>query len=138
MTIEKETNDRFLEESVRAEVIIHIGTMFIDGAVSSEVRDALEFDWENIFTAIGCDQPEHEDEDFIVDYFRDEVNKQGFLVRFSTPIPKNISRHGYSISWGSYMNKWIYADTYQEACNKALVWRGDYIKQAKLAAGIDA
>ena len=137
MTIKKETIIEFFDNNLRAEQIIHIGTMCLDEDLDRNINDLFNDDCDDLFSAMGCSSPEDREDD-ISYYLRNEVKKQGFLVRFATPIPFNISKSGYSCSWCVRTSKWVYGESYQEACDKALVWHDDYIKQAKCAADVDA
>jgi len=90
-----------------------------------------------LWESIGIEPPyDLDDPGLIFDHLMDN-DKSGFLVKFATPVPQNIKDGSHSMSWGYYAAKWIYADTYQEACEKALAWRCQFVESKRQAGGGD-
>lgn len=123
-------SNQFADRNIRAEHIINIGTMCWDeSSWASEVSDAFDQDFPEIFEAIGKEAPDDESKEFLSTYFLD-YGLTGFLVKFATPIPQNIQHGvGYTHSWGYYTTHWIYAETYAEACSKAIEWQEEYLEK---------
>ena len=121
------------DNSVRAENIFHLGAQCITDEFSwpSELEDLFDDYYEECFEAIGIEPPEDEDKGYIIDHLLDN-EKLGFLVKFATKIPRNITDSGFSCSWGMYTTKLIYSDSFEDACRQALKWRDEYIEK-KLA-----
>ncbi len=121
--------EQFFENSIRPEVIIHLGTQCIDeDALPENVRDALLNDWEETWIELGIAIPQDADIPLMCDLLQ-RYRKTGFLVSFSTPTPQNISEQSYTFSRGYFTSKWLYADTYEEVCQKAIEWQAGYIKR---------
>jgi len=123
------------DASVRAETIIHLGTMAWDEEGASEIlTDEFESDPEPLLEATGLDR------DAIYELFefsealRDE-RKSGWLVKFSTPVPASFDARGnYSFSWGYYTSKWMYGDDYEQLCREALQWQSDFVQRRRQKA----
>lgn len=124
----------FYNEIIRAETILHLAIQCIDEAHAPDAKDALSLDWEDIWNALGCEIPESESTpEEISDYLRNKgIN--GFLVKFATPVPQYIDGDGYSVTWSWYATKWIYSETLEGACQKALKWKSEYIENKKAKA----
>jgi hypothetical protein len=127
-----ETIESMFEGSIRAEVIIHLATMLAQDSFPGIATEAfMEEDPEPLWESIGIEPPyDLDDPGLIFDHLMDN-DKSGFLVKFATPVPQNIKDGSHSMSWGYYATHWIYADTYQEACEKALAWRQEFYKKRK-------
>lgn len=129
MTIEQ----KLFEGSLRPATIFHLSTMLVDpDAVPNVLADALEEDWEDIYSALGIGtgqgEPEHWE---LVDELTYKA-KAGFLVKFETPVPSDFDKHGgYIFSWGCYTSKWFYGKNYNECCNKAVKWQKSFIKSLR-------
>lgn len=55
----------FFDNSIRVEKLIHLGTMCMDdSAWPSIARDAFEDDAEDVWQALGLEEPEIEDTDY--------------------------------------------------------------------------
>lgn len=122
--------EQLYDANVRAEEIIHLGTQCLGDNAASVIDDALNQDWDGIWAAIGRGEPQGDELDFVAEHI---VDKRifGFLVQFATPVPKHITDDSYSFSWGWYHTRWIYADSFDDACQQALVWRTDYIARQR-------
>lgn len=127
----KELSGYFFDNSIRPEQIIHLGTQCVHDfdEWESDLSDLFADYLEDICEAIGIEPTEELDDDMTnLPSFLVDSGKPGFLVRFATPVPKQFySSGGYSWSWGHYTTKYIYGDTYEEACKKAMKWQADYI-----------
>jgi hypothetical protein len=130
--------ENFFDNCIRPEAIIHLGTQCLDNNSWPDVaKDAFQDDFENVWEAIGIDPPAEDVDDIeIIEEHLRHNKKYGFLVQFATPVPTDIKENCYSLSWGYYTTQWIYADTYESACEKAVQWQADYIngKRKKAAA----
>lgn len=129
----REISETFFDVSIRAELIIHIGTQLLDGCTSDAVEEAFNDDWSQIWEALGCRPTEDGESDMedVSYYLRNQVEKQGYLVKFATPVPHRFTEHGYAFSWGYYTSSWIYAETYEEACQKAIEWQAEYVERKR-------
>lgn len=126
----------FFDRSIRVEKLIHIGTMCMDEwAWPSIARDAFEDDAEDVWEALGLEEPEIQDTSEWCEVLVD-CRKVGFLIEFATPIPWEFSENSWSSPWSCYHTKWIYGDTFEEACEKALEWQEEFI-ESKRAKGSD-
>lgn len=123
----------FFDSTIRVETLIHIGTMCMDHAWPRIAEEAFEDDYEDIWKAIGIEPPEDEDRELISVYLVDNC-KKGFLVQFATPMPDRFNEGGFSFSWSWYTTHWIYDETYEGACKKALAWQREFIEQKRKAA----
>lgn len=134
----KDILEVFFDESIRPEVIIHIGTQITDDSTASYVKEELELDYEGVFNALAIPSPTLDDVRNSNDieglscYFR-QARRLGFLVKFATPVPSNLSEYSYSFSWGHYATKWLYAETYEGVCAKAIEWQREYIESLRSA-----
>lgn len=134
MANSKMISSEFFDRSIRAEIIIHIGSQLHDDSAWPEnIQETFDYCWDDIWESAGLEPPESEDK---VDVFQRfyHAGKLGFLIQFATPIPKNITETGHSFSWGCFTQKWIYADTYEEACQQATQWQEEFIETARFKA----
>lgn len=60
-------------------------------------------------------------------------NMRGFIAQVATPYPYKFSADGKSwqSSWGSTRIEWIYADTLDALCAKAMEWADGVVSAAK-------
>jgi hypothetical protein len=63
-------------------------------------------------------------------------NLTGFLVRLSTPVPREFHPDGksYSYSWGWTQLCWFYFDTFDALVERAEAWRNEVVDAARGAA----
>ncbi|MDY0164638.1 hypothetical protein [Desulfobotulus sp.] len=130
----KQIAGEFEGRSLRAETIIHIGSM-LAGEWPESAKDAFSYDWDDVFldlglkneAEVGLEWNEYEE----ISQFLWDNGKSGFLVQFATPIPENFTARGHSGSWGYYTTKWIYAETYEDACAAAMKWQDEYIEKKR-------
>jgi hypothetical protein len=130
----KQIAEEFQGRSLRAEVIIHIGSMLADEWPES-AKDAFSYDWDEVFldlglkneAEVGLEWDEYEE----ISEFLYNNGIFGFLVQFATPIPEDFTAYGHSGSWGYYTMKWIYAETYEDACVAAMKWQDEYIEKKR-------
>ncbi len=127
--------DMMFENNIRAEAIIHIPTMLAQDAWPDIAREAfMEDDPEQIWESIGLEPPyDLDDEGLIFEHLTDN-SKFGYLVQFATPVPQDIKADSHRLSWGYYRMKWIYADSYEQACINALGWREEFIERKRKMA----
>ena len=127
--------DMMLENNVRAEAIIHLPTMLAQDAWPEVAEEAfMQEDPDEIWKAIGIEEPyDLDDQGLIHEYLRDE-RKWGYLVKFATPVPQDVEADHHRLSWGYYAMKWIYADTYEKACELALDWREEFVERKRKKA----
>ncbi|MFQ2235051.1 hypothetical protein ACK32R_04980 [Aeromonas dhakensis] len=126
-----EIREEFFNAPLRPEVIIHLGTQCLDDtAWPSQASDAFSDDAEQVWEAIGISPPDEDAEQkWAIESHLRRHKKWGFLVQFATPIPLNFDQNGegHSFSWGYYRLQWIYADSFELACEAAIKWQADYI-----------
>ncbi|WP_105198991.1 hypothetical protein [Pseudoalteromonas sp. T1lg10] len=140
MNISKEILEEMAGD-IRADKVICIAVQMIDEAIADDARDAFDEDTDKVFAALElpieewekvyeemnhCPSLGYEE----ISYYLRQKGKQGFLVQFATPLPRELLKCGsYTFHWGYYARKWIYGDTMQEACEKALPWREEIVKK---------
>lgn len=123
----------FFDESIRVEQLIHIGTMCADEAWSSIAQFAFDDDHESVWNAIGIEPPDDDDNESTFMHLMDHL-KTGFLVEFATPVPQKIYSDGsFMFSWSNYTTTWIYDESFEQACQKALEWRRKFIEKKRQA-----
>jgi hypothetical protein len=130
-----ETIHKFIEKNIQPEKIFHLGTMCHDSdRWPDDVEDSFQQDFDEIFEALGIDAPEEPD-DFDEIYMLCEHltlnRKHGFLVQFATPVIKFLSEKSFASGWHYYTQEWIYAETYEQACEKAIAWAEERYEQEK-------
>ena len=123
-----EISNEFFNQSIRIEQIIHIGTMCMDDAWPEIAKEA--FEREEVWVAIGIEEPDDVSTEAWGEAIRDAC-KLGFLVQFATPVPENFYERGYSFSWGWYSTKWIYDESFESACKKAMEWRDEFVEKRR-------
>jgi hypothetical protein len=132
MEVNRDTLTKMFDCSIRAENVIHIGTQCVAEYLPSNVSELFRDGWDLIFKAMGLDEPVFDPAKYDFEelsWHLRENKKQGFLVQFVTPAPRNFtSAESYSHSWGTYATEWIYAETMQDACDQAFLWQEAYIK----------
>lgn len=127
---------QFLDNSIRIEIMLHLGLQMLDESLPDNIADAFHFDTDNIADALGVVA-----DDLALDVNRGDISwdmrfkykRQGYLVKFATPIPTSFSDDGETCdrSWESYQCKWIYAESLDECCTAALEWQSQYIGEQK-------
>lgn len=129
------TVENMYENHIRTELIIHLPTMLSQDSFPDVAKEAfMEDDPDIVWEAIGVEPPyDLDDEGLIFEHLMDH-RKTGFLVKFATPVPKDIKNDCHRLSWSYYATQWIYADTYQEACDRATEWRSQFIDRKRKAA----
>lgn len=131
--MDKKIIEYFYDNSIRAEKIIHLGIQCID-ELSPDVKEEFKYDYNEISSALGLESPDlldGDDEDISSLFI--ESGKLGFLIKFATPVPKFYSDNSdsYSFSWSFCRMEWIYGETLEEACKKAIEWKEVYINSEK-------
>ena len=129
----KQIISELFDSSVRVEKVIHIGTMCMDSAWSDIAHEAFEDNPDEVWTAIGLQEPQIEDVDEWGETLR-EGRKIGFLIQFATPVPYSFYDGGFSFSWGWYTTCWIYDDSFDRACEKSLKWQEDFVEKRRAKA----
>ena len=116
-------------------MILNLGIQCMEDCFADHAEDCINSDWEEIWAAVGIEPP-HPDESDNEDiaYHLQACGKSGYLVRFATPIPRDITTSSFRFSWGMYTTQWIYSETIQDACNKAIEWRRGYIEKERAKA----
>lgn len=125
--------EKLWNETVRMEKMIFLaGALAAGDSLPDDVRDF--FDDEDPETIEKCfgevpdwveldARPQDRDES-IYEWLSGE-NKLGFLVKFATPVMKPTGHSSRSYSWGRYTTTWVYAQSVDEAIDKAIVWSGE-------------
>lgn len=124
--------DKLEDATVRIEQIIHFGCMLTDYSMPESVKELFE-DVTPIVDDLFPDLPaegkqEIENGYFEIEWFIDWINEKrrhGYGILFATPVMKPIGEGGRDYSWGHYSTKWIYADTLEEAVDKAVLWAAE-------------
>lgn len=130
----KQIANEFFDRSIRVEKLLHLGTMCMGDAWAATAQEAFEDD-ADIWAALGMAEPEPERDgpeawgEAICD-----ARKLGFLVQFATPMPDRFYEDGFSFSWGWYTTHWIYDESFETACEKALKWQEEFIERRRAKA----
>ncbi len=113
----------FIDNDIRPEVIVHLGLQCFDEySWPDPVEEAFEEDFDEVWEAIGiAPPPSDEDEKWAIFEHLVDHSKTGFLVKFATPALSSSAS-----GWGSSITQWIYADTFEQACEKAIKWQRAY------------
>jgi hypothetical protein len=115
--------NEFFENNIQPEQILHLGTMCYDRERWTDAaEEAFQQDYEDVFEAIGISHPEEYGDDGELWQLLRRNNKRGFLVQFATPNIEFLPNDSFVFSWGYYQTKWIYAETYEQACVQAIEW----------------
>lgn len=134
------------ENSLRAEVILHLGCMCFDYSFPSAAEEAFEEDGELILEALGIPVPEDDDkfntlfsrpwEDMAALLLRHR--KLGYLAQFATPMPYDFVEDGYSTGgWGATVSHWFYGETFQDCFRQAVAWKNRFIENRRIAAKLE-
>ena len=124
----KEIGQLMFDTTMRAERILHFASQGMEDSFPDDLKNAFESDWEDIWKAVGIDEPENEENWAIAETLINS-NKLGFLVQMATPVPKDVGEHGYSYSWGFYQMKWFYGESLDEVYKAAGQWQESYIEK---------
>lgn len=124
-----------VDNQVRAEEILHIGTMLhASEQLPDTLKEALDMDVDDILEVMSLpavdDDGEYTDP---VDVIA-EQRKNGWLVRFSTPVPEFYIHEGavhHRRSWGHHANSWFYGDDYEQLCNEAIEWANQFFEERR-------
>mgnify|MGYP000867274884 CR=1 FL=1 len=122
----------FFDSSIRVEKLIHLGTMCMDDVWPEIASEAFEEDAEDVWEALEHLEPDDACKEEWSETLRC-IRKLGFLVQFATPVPYGFSGNGYSCSWGQYTTQWIYGDSFELACARALKWQEEFIEASRAA-----
>lgn len=132
--MQAELINTLVNNNVRAGTILHLGTMLPASAdLPDALDDALELDTEEVLTALGIETDDDED----IEDLRELVlssGKNGWLVMFSTPVPRFYGAEGqvsYDFSWGHYANSWFYGEDYEQLCREAIEWSNEFVAQRR-------
>lgn len=140
--IDKKLLSEFFEKELRVEAIHHLGLQCAFESFPSDLHD-LFFNDQAVWDALGLAYPEHDclDEEEITELLVLN-NKNGFLVEFAMPIPKNPRLYdgqlGFESSWGLYRTQWFYAETYEETLSLGYQWSCDLLAKVKAECGSPA
>ena len=122
------------EHNLRAEQIIHLGAQACCGPEADAVTEAFENDGEEIWEALGLPETYLELGDQLDEILLQE-GRTGFLVQIATPVPQQFYDGGaYSSSWGCYHCHWFYGDTLEQAFNKALKYKQEWLAKRRAKA----
>ena len=131
----KEITEYFSENCLRLEKIIHIASMCCSRSLPPIAEDAFNDDWDDVCRAIGIDPPDNYIGPYEMSARLYALNKLGFLIQAATPILKFKSQASSTSSWEYYTTKWIYAESLDEAIEKAKKWAFDYYQNEKIKQG---
>lgn len=123
------------EKAMRCESLFHLALAGTDPMAES-LWAALQADGAAMLDALMF--PDHvrrqADEDIgqsgdSIPQMMARYGRQGFLAKFSTPVPKVTGPHrGWVSHWSHTVSQWFYGDTLTAAVNKGLIWRDNYIE----------
>lgn len=125
--------EEFFERLLRVEQIIHLATMAGE-SMPDEVREALTGDTgaqSALADVMGMSAAELADAwgDGDMDEIASDLawkKAHGWLVCFATPVRRyRLGVEGAGFSWGHTYEKWVYADTYDEAIEKGRAWAAE-------------
>lgn len=119
------------DTTLRAEQVFHLGTQCFQDDIPDGVSEAFEYNWDEVWKAIGCPEPHDNEPEAIIEHLW-RYASTGFLVRFATPSPTSFISSGYAtLGWGRYTSGWVYAETMEEACKMGLAWKKVYIQEER-------
>ena len=124
------------DAELRTNSIIHIATTLLSPGNEGQGRDVLddlEIDFELMqpeampeeVRACLPSSSECDDDEERADLFLENLANRGvmgFLVNFSTPVPRHTEDGGTWFSWGMTKPAWFYGETFHEAFEKAVEW----------------
>ena len=123
--------EQFYENDIRAETIIHLGTMCLSEGLSEPAHDAFCYDDEEVWRAIGLPRAnEWVDGEYVFEsgFIAEELAKHGklgWLVKFAPVVHYDLSGGGISPSLAGYSEKWFYGETFEACCQQAITWRAE-------------
>lgn len=125
----------FFDLCIRPDVILHLGTCCTD-CWPDAAREMFEESSDEVWKAMGLVHPDEEDdcEDFWTDILR-VYKRHGWLVQFTTPVVRYSAKGTGSFSWGHCQIFWLYGETYEDVCEKAVAWVEKYHDEEKTKAG---
>lgn len=126
----KQTINDFFDSAIRAEKILHLGTMCMDDSWPDIASKAFEDDPDDVWAALGLAEPDEISQEEWGEAIRD-ARKLGFLVQFATPVPDRFYDGGYTFSWGHYTLHWIYDESFENACVRALKWQEEFVERRR-------
>jgi hypothetical protein len=133
--------ERFNENSMRTEAILHIGTAMGDlDSMSDQFRDFLRDldDQGEDLKRLSADLPflpkildleRWEQSEILVDHFYN-ARRDGWLIKVAQPVFTPSGRNSASFSWGYYGTGWFFGDSIEAAMRKALAWGEKLHKEA--------
>ena len=121
----KQTINDFFDSAIRAEKILHLGTMCMDDSWPDIASESFEDDPDEVWAALGVAEPDEASEEEWAEAIRD-ARKLGFVVQFATPVPDHFCFPGAL--------HWIYDESFENACVRALKWQEEYIEQKRAEA----
>lgn len=131
-------NDLLEQATIRADQIIHLGSMVTDSdAIPDCLQDFLDDLDERIEASLCEDMPwlhelledTEEDTEPMAQLFNEQLYRYacyGYLVKYATPVMKAYKsgsewRSGI-YSWGYYTTQWFYGESLEETTRKAIAW----------------
>ena len=120
------------ERTVRADLIVHLGSMCADEPFPDIIKDELFFDIdsaEDLKEVLGIeDLPEYIAQHFNGEEWTElvfslaEIGLKGFFVKVATPSHAYRSETSASYSWGNYYYCWFYGHTFESALKRGFEW----------------
>lgn len=134
--------NQFFDNDIRPEKVIHLGTMCLGEDWPDISEDAFDDDRDEILNALGLasagDDDDLPEELWELGQLLESRAKLGWLVLFATPVPRTFSENGYSFSWGHYATQWIYGESFEDCCVKAVKWHAEFVEGRRQKAEQDA
>ena len=117
----------FFDNQVRFDKIYHLGTMISDDSIADDLREEVEYDLEQIASALEVKESilEELNEDFSAEAFSSMLyieKKLGFLCKAASPAKTVLEGGTTTYCWSNYRTAYIYAETFEDVCSQAIDW----------------
>ncbi len=123
------------DHDLRAEQIIHMGTMCATDPMADVAEEAFSSDWDEILQVLGIKaSPDIEMEE--LSHLLMIKNLYGFLMQIGTPVPLHFhDNNSYTTGgFGIYATKWFYGESIDEIYTQATKWQTEYIEKKRKQA----
>jgi uncharacterized protein YodC (DUF2158 family) len=122
------------DHHLRAEQIIHLGTMACCDPMADIAQEAFEDDWEQIRSALQINPPDL-DRETIAEHLM-LSDRLGFLVQIGMPVPHRFTEGGGYLHYGfgHYHCRWFYGETIEQVFEKAAKYQTEYVERKRAEA----
>lgn len=119
--------DLLYNNNVSFEHILHIGASLSDDSFP-ENNNVFDDHHTEICELLGI--KEEDVDEWGLEEILSNTSKKGFVGVVKTPVPKNVGSDGsYVCSWGDCALGYVYAETFEGLCKKAVKWAVKYEKK---------